>query len=116
MVEIIEEKWGLVIKYGHNLEERVRDLRKLNTDFPEHPKFYDQMCKINDQKIEQVKTLVEMSDEIIMRNEGKLWSNYDTNLYDEISAGIRTTIEEINDLTIRLYPWMCHEEGCGYCV
>ena len=115
-MNIIETPWGKVITWGYNAEEKLRDLRKLQSCFDEHPSRFEEMCVRCDDFNKGAVSIIEKLDKICAANENKPWPEKAIIRYDKLINSLSKVKDALWELTVYEYPELCREEGYSFCI
>ena len=115
-MKIEETKWGKIVSWGYNCEERLRDLRKLNEGFSEHHPNWENMCQRSDLLHEKIVSVVNTLDTLVKDNDGTIWTTPVVEKYDKLIEELDSLNKRLDDLCVREYPDGAHIYGYSYCV
>ena len=115
-MEIIETKWGKVVLWGYNCEERLRDLRKLNGEFSEHHPNWENMCARSDMLNNKILGIVKELDMLVKDNDGMVWTALVVEKYDSLTERLKSAEERLEDLCVVEYPHGSPIYHYSYCV
>lgn len=115
-MNIQETKWGKIVSWGYNCEERLRDLRKLNEGFSEHHPNFENMCQRSDLLTEKILSVVKELDTLVRDNDGRVWTTPVVEKYDRLSEELDTLNHRLDHLCVKEYPDGAHVYHYSYCV
>lgn len=111
---ITETNFGVIVKWGYNCEDGLRDLRKLNDGFSSHHPKYEDFCKESDFWYGKCISLVSRMDQICREQEGRAWSEEAAEEYNTLSDEFDHARESLDDVCSR-YADESHIYGYSWC-